>query len=222
MAESTPITGGRTIGLLIAPLPVKLSQCLGLTLSSFAIGTTLSTSLLTVPALLRLPTPLLLTESTRLSSSAQIPRAISLLSSLAAAWLAYREPTSRTTSFGLYAAGAAFLGAGTIWNLGAVLPIEFELRRRAQDIQTETAKWVEGGQVLPAQRAEYDGTSGMFRRWAGSSNDLFFPILRNAQLSTRELVDRWALLGLGTALLGAVGTACYAWGVVCNETSIFE
>lgn len=225
MEATTGLTGGRTIGIILSPTSVRLAQTLGLTLSSYAVGQTISQSIFTVPALLRLPTPALLSEARRLGTSNKTTHLLTAISAIASAWLEYREPTSRTQASRLYIASVVFLVTSALWSTLAVRSLERELNSRAVDVDgvdSETLKWIEDGGNMPVQKDEYQGMRGTFRRWMGTGNDLFFPILKSSQLSVRELVDRWALLNLGTGIAIAAGSVTMCWAVVSGDTSIFE
>lgn len=220
MDPSVGQTSSRTIGLILSPTSVRLAQTLGLTLSTYTVGQTISQSLFTVPALLRLPTPALLAETTGLGTSNTIARSFTVVTTAASAWLAYREPSTRTQAFRLYTTSAVVLGVSSLWSLFAVGALEREFSARNVDV--ETLKWIESGGQMPVLEDEEQGTRGMVRRWMGTGNDLFFPILESSQLSLRELVDRWALLNLGTAVMVAGGSLTMCWAVVSGDTSIFE
>jgi hypothetical protein len=166
---------------------IRAIQAVGITAAAFLAGQQASLTYISTPALLESPAPLLAKQWKKIFDvSAGVEGATSLLLGGLFSYLAYREPSTASSSFKLYTTAAVLLPAAIPYTILLMKPINSKLLSKADSLAstaiTDTA--AESG----VDEAE----------------------------TTHALVDKWATLSLGRALLAAVGAGTAAWATISS------
>ncbi len=106
------------------PLPIRIAQTLGITVSALLAGNTLSLSFFLIPRLLESPTPLMLRQwkTMYITGRALVPPTTTL-ATLSYFYLSYNSHTSSTSPFTSNTASISYLVAGLL-SIG-VMPFTF-------------------------------------------------------------------------------------------------
>ncbi|KAK7545379.1 hypothetical protein IWX49DRAFT_566600 [Phyllosticta citricarpa] len=193
------------------PVPVRLAQAVGVTVTAFLAGHSASTSYLLTPALLSAPSGALLARqwSTGYRIAHLIGTPLLAGSTALFAWLASREPQG-TLPFRLYTTAAVLL-------LPIQLPFTFIALRnaevqlldeaeRANNNTTHSTSASITASTVDVGRDEDVGLDG------SGSNGAVFDAKRND--TVHALVDWWATANLGRAGLTLVAAFAGAWATM--------
>ncbi|KIW01091.1 uncharacterized protein PV09_07378 [Verruconis gallopava] len=167
------------------PLSIRTLQAVGITVSAFLAGQQASLTYIATPALLQSPAPLLVRQWKKCFD---ISRGVETMAALGLGalfgYLAYREPSSSTSSFRLYAAAAVLLPSTVPYTMVLMQPINAKLLHRADTMAASaiTDAAAEAGVVQ--------------------------------EETAHALVDKWATLHLGRALIAAAGALSATWATL--------
>ena len=238
MAEQTQAS---FLGIVSKSVPLKMLQALGLstagmitgvfklitsslvsaqlTSTFFDSGLTLTQTFITMPALLspqppHTPSPRTLAQQFHANfDRAKYPAAtVAWVGGGLFAYLAWREPSIRTTSFKCYVAAGLTCPLTVIYTLGVIMKTNISLIKRAEGTDSEP---VNIDKDDPRQRGERS-----LKRWAKILVGL--DEAEHKDMTTYALIDRWTALNLGRGILGVINIACCAWAVVDEDLSFFE
>jgi hypothetical protein len=178
-----------TMSLLLPPAPHRLLQTLGLTTTSILAGLSLSISVFLVPALLQSPTPLLLSQWRRAyHAGARTMAPLALLASSIHIYLAYSSYSHFALSELVWSPlkhqWRGYLAAAAL--AGGIVPYTLLLMRGTNNAL-----------MGAAQRADAEGA-----KW---------PDVGVQAATARQLLDDWATLNLGRALMLSAAALVGTW-----------
>ncbi|KAH6707719.1 hypothetical protein BKA61DRAFT_558269 [Leptodontidium sp. MPI-SDFR-AT-0119] len=176
------------------PLPIRLAQTLGITTSLILAGSTLSTSLTTVPRLLESPPTLLLQQWSHMYAvGKKTGPPISFLSSMAFFYLAWKAHVKPRVVW-MYAL-AGVLGVGIVPYTFAVL----------MGTNKRLLRKVESARVMELREEDLDLDLDL---------DLKLDAQRDEEMSAHQLVDWWGVLNLGRGVMLAGSGALGLWAAL--------
>jgi hypothetical protein len=181
-----------TLNSLPLPLPLRITQAIGLTGTSLLAGLSLTLSFVSIPRILESPAPLLLRQWTHLFNQLKIlvPSMATLCGS-SLIYLAYLTRTSQITSWNN---GMGYLAAGTATVSIVPWTMVFMLRTNTKLLEM-------------TERAEGMG-KGVKGNWEGEIS------AKGSEESAHQLVDQWAVLNLGRAALFTFGAVTAIWSAL--------
>jgi len=165
--------------------PLRIAQAVGITATAFLAGQTASTTYLFTPALLEAPAPLLARQWKKVWLTARSTAPVfSIGLSVLFGYLAYKEPSSHTPSFRLYALASFLLPSQIPYTLLLMGPLNSKILEKAESLSQTALSDIE---------AE-----------AGVSQEE----------TVHALVDKWATLNLGRAFMVGVAAFSAVWATL--------
>ncbi|KAH9208438.1 hypothetical protein DL95DRAFT_395285, partial [Leptodontidium sp. 2 PMI_412] len=171
------------------PLPIRLAQTLGITTSLILAGSTLSTSLTTVPRLLESPPTLLLQQWSHMYAvGKKTGPPISFLSSMAFFYVAWKAHVKPRVFGGILSGSGSAKGRVWMYALAGVLGVGIVPYTFAVLMGTNKRllRKVESARVMELREEDLD-----------LDLDLKLDAQRDEEMSAHQLVDWWGVLNLG-------------------------